>query len=59
MRNPPPRDLALEALLEDRDHLRIQINLLEHRPTTDSVVLEHMRWELEAIESRISRHRSA
>ena len=59
MRNPPPRDLALEALLEDRDHLRIQINLLEHSPTTNPVILEDMRRELEAIESRISRHRSA
>ena len=57
MRNPPQRNLALEALLEDRDHLRIQINLLEHSLKTDPVVLERMRGELEAIESRISRHR--
>jgi hypothetical protein len=54
MRNPPPRNLALEALLEERDHLRIQINLLEHDRRTDAATLERMRSELEEMESRIA-----
>jgi hypothetical protein len=32
MRDPSPRNLVLEALLEERDHLNIQINLVEHSP---------------------------
>jgi hypothetical protein len=58
MRNPPPRNLALEALLEERDHLRIQISLLEHGPKADEAGLERMRSELAQIESRISRHQA-
>lgn len=56
MRDPSPRNLALEALLEERDHLKIQINLLEHSPRTDAAKLEAMRGELEEIERRISLH---
>lgn len=58
MRNPPPRNLALEALLEERDHLTIQINLLEHSPRSNATKLETMRSQLEEIESRISRHQT-
>jgi hypothetical protein len=58
MRNPPQRDLALEALLEERDHLRIQINLLEHGAKADEVGLERMRSELAEIESLISRRQA-
>jgi predicted nucleic acid-binding Zn-ribbon protein len=53
MRNPP-RNLPLEALLEERDHLKIQISLLEHGPRPDPAALDKMRSELEAIERRIS-----
>jgi hypothetical protein len=56
MRNPPPRNLILEALLEERDHLKIQINLLEHGPTSDGAKLQSMRGELQEIEKCISRH---
>jgi hypothetical protein len=56
MRNPPPRNLALEALLEERDHLKIQISLLEHHPRPDTAKLEAIRGELEELESRISRY---
>lgn len=58
MRNPPPRNLALEALLEERDHLQIQINLIEHTVKPDAAKLESMRRELEELENRISRHRA-
>jgi hypothetical protein len=58
MRNPPQRNLALEALLEERDQLRIQISLLEHSPKADAAILKDMRSELEEIESRISRHQA-
>lgn len=56
MRNPSPRNLALEALLEERDHLMIQINLLVHSPRIDAAKLEAMRVELKEIERRIFRH---
>jgi hypothetical protein len=58
VRNPQPRNSALEALLEERDHLRIQINLFEHSPMSDAARLESIRRELEEIEARISRHKS-
>jgi hypothetical protein len=58
MRNPPPRNLVLEALLEERDHLKIQANLLEHGPRANLVELELMRGQLEEIEHRICRHQT-
>ena len=57
MRNPP-RDLVLETLLEERDHLRIQINLFEHSPGSDAAELERIRLQLKEIEIRISRQQS-
>jgi hypothetical protein len=58
MRNPPRRNLSLEALLEKRDHLKIQMNLVEHGPKPDAARLHNMRIELEELESQISRHRA-
>lgn len=55
MRIPPPRNLALEALLDERDHLKIQINLFEHGPQPDPATLQNMRDELKELERRISR----
>jgi hypothetical protein len=50
--------LALEALLEKRDHLKIQTNLLEHGSRPNAVELEALRGHLEQIERRISRHQT-
>lgn len=58
MRNPPRRDLALEALLEERDHLKIRISLLEDSMRPDAAKLKSMRRELADLESRISRKRA-
>jgi phage shock protein A len=58
MRNPPPPNSALETLLEERDHLQIQINLIEHAVKPDAAKLASLRRELEELESRISRYRT-
>jgi hypothetical protein len=58
MKNPPLRNSALEALLEERDHLQIQINLIEHAVKPDAARLASMRRSLDELESRISRHRA-
>lgn len=59
MRNPPHRDSALEALLEERDHLKIRISLLQDGMRPNAAKLESMRCELAELESRISRQRAA
>ena len=58
MRNPPPRNVALESLLEERDHLKIQTNLLQHGPRPNPAEVELIRAQLEGIERRISQHQS-
>lgn len=58
MRNPPPRNLALESLLEERDHLKIEANLFEHGPRPNPAELELLHALLEEIERRISQHQN-
>jgi hypothetical protein len=58
MRNPPPRNLALESLLEERDHLKIEANLLELGPRPNLAELELIHAQLEEIERRISQHQT-
>ncbi len=59
MRKPPQRDLALGALLEQRDHLKIQISLLADSVKPDAAELKSIRRELAELESRISRQWAA
>jgi hypothetical protein len=50
VRHSPPPGPRLEALLDERDHLRIQISLAKDDPDTDPATIkaaEGRLWELE------------
>jgi predicted nuclease with TOPRIM domain len=52
-------DAALNALNEERDHLAIQISLLDDGATPDPDRLAALRRKLETLEQRISHYRPA
>ncbi len=52
-------DATLEALSEERDHLAIQISLLDNSETPDPVQLVSLRDKLFDLERRISRYKPA
>jgi hypothetical protein len=56
MRQPPPRNLALESLLEERDHLSVQLSLLKDTAKADSDELEGLHQQLADLERLISNH---
>ena len=55
------RDGVLDAMLEERDNLKIQINLMENPDAGPAAAgaLGKTRRELAALEQRISEHRRA
>ena len=53
----PFRDIELDALLEERDHLKIHLNLLEDPDTTTLGSAAEARARLVEIERRIAVHR--
>jgi len=52
-RPPRPDNPRLEALLDDRDHLRIKLNLAEVAGDTHQDALQDMRDRLRALEKQI------
>ena len=52
-------DAALNALNEERDHLAIQISLLDDGATPDPERLTALRRKLDTLEQRISHYRPA
>jgi uncharacterized protein involved in exopolysaccharide biosynthesis len=52
-------DAALDALHEERDHLAIQISLLNDSATPDPPRLSALRQQLKALEHRIAQYRPA
>ena len=53
----PVRDIELDALLEERDHLKIHLNLLEDPDTATLGSAAEARARLVEIERRIAAHR--
>ena len=53
------RDVALDALQDERDHLAIKLSLLKDAPEIDRRAIADMQQELLALERRISHHRPA
>jgi len=53
------RDVALDAMLEERDHLKIRINLIEDQDVETRGSATATRTALAELEDRIKRHRSA
>ncbi len=58
MSSPPPRDGALEALLDERDHLNVQISLAMDTDRPDFGKIQLLRRRLEHVENVIPRHTS-
>ena len=52
-------DATLDALNEERDHLAIQVSLLDDAETPDPVGLAALRQQLSMLERRISHYKSA
>ena len=50
-RVPEPR---LEALLNERDHLRVQINLAENGGPVEAALLEEAKRRLAAVDAQIA-----
>jgi hypothetical protein len=55
-RKPHPDAPRLEALLDERDHLRIQIHLADVNGSSDPEALKALKAELLAIEQKIDKH---
>ena len=55
----PRSDAALDALNEERDHLAIQISLVDNAERPDPVRLAALRQALVLLERRISFHKPA
>ena len=52
-RVPRPQDPRFETLLEDRDHLKIQIHLAGETKKFDEATLNELRDELRELEHKI------
>jgi hypothetical protein len=58
-RLPRPDNPRLEALMDERDHLRIQISLTEHSDLRDNDRLANLRKKLWEVDELIkARHRA-
>lgn len=57
MNRQPSFDAALDVLNEERDHVCIQISLLNDAETADLPRLGALKAKLAALELRISKHR--
>ena len=55
-REPPPTDPGVEALLDQRDQLQIQISLAADAPDADMVMLAALGQRLAQLEIEIERH---
>lgn len=53
VRKSQPDRPRLEKLLDDRDHLRIRLNLAEHSELPDENQIKNFRLKLSDLESRI------
>ena len=51
------RDVRMDWMLEQRDHLKIRINLLENDPDARPAPLAEARKELAELEQDIAQHR--
>lgn len=56
-RQPRPANLRLEALLDERDHLKIQLSLLSDSSSPDEAELEETRRALIDLEHQISAYK--
>ena len=54
-RQQPPKDPELEALLDERDHLHIQLSLAADDPSPDPDKLRAMSLRLAHLETEIAR----
>lgn len=52
-RVPPPDNPRLEALLDERDHLRVQLSLALDSDTPDEERIRELRLAVSDVESRI------
>jgi hypothetical protein len=57
MRVPRPDNPALEKLLDERDHIRVQISLLHDAEERDAKALKDLQERLVALEREIRRHK--
>ena len=55
VRTPPVKGPRLEALLDERDHLRVQISLAEEIGVVEPAILEEARRRLVAVDLEIVR----
>jgi hypothetical protein len=51
------RDVPLDALLEERDNIKIRINLCENKDDTGNTSLATMQRDLAQIEAKLAEHR--
>jgi len=49
-RRPRPDNPRLETLLDERDHIRIQISMLQDAPVQEPARLKELREQLEKLE---------
>ena len=56
-RLPRPQNPGLQRLLDERDHVRIQLSMLQDAETHDSEWDRQLRSELADIENRIQQHK--
>lgn len=53
-RNPHPHDPTVEALLDERDHLRIQISLIAEADNSDEGKIKELLKRLDNLERHIA-----
>ena len=51
------RDVRMDRMLEERDHLKIRINIMENDPDARPAPCAEARKDLEELEHEIAHHR--